>query len=341
MNSHAPLTSPYTLRRRIGDRITGKHPLVADSRPCYNRHNHKGEQVPVTVCVAAICDGIIIFGASDRMITSGDIQFEPEQPKLVSISSSIVAQIAGDASIQSEIMQKVFADVGKRIQSAPTEWWNVRDVAELYRHYYEELRLMHAEHDILAPLGLDRNTWFTKQREMDSGLVKNIATELMNYDWPETATIFSGIDMSGAHIYVARNGAISCQDSVGFAVIGVGERHAGSQMMFAKHSRYKLVPETLLLVYSAKKRAEVAPGVGNGTDMFAIGPSPGSYSSISEEILNGLEEIYRKEQESHQEAAKDARLEVEHYVKEIAAKQAPAETQTAKPSDTGGDTSSD
>lgn len=272
------------------------------------------------------------------MITAGDIQFEPQQTKLYTISNSIVAQVAGDASIQVHIMKRVIEVVVKRIQAAPTEWWNVRDIAELYRHYYEELRLMHAEHDILAPLGLDRNTWLTKQKEMDSELVRKIAMELMNYDWQETAAIFSGVDPSGAHIYVARNGAISCQDSVGFAAIGAGEWHANSQLMFAGHSQYKLVPETLLLVYSAKKRAEVAPGVGKGTDMFAIGPGLGSYTSIPWETLKSLEKIYRKEQKCHQNAAEKARGEADKYVEEIA-KRAVEKAQETKPPDNGGETS--
>jgi hypothetical protein len=292
----------------------------------------------VTVCVAAICSsGDIIYGASDRMITAGDIQFEPQQPKVYPISNSIVAQVAGDASIQAQIMQKVVADVGKRIDTDRANWWNVRDVAELYRHYYEELRLMYAEHDVLAPLNLDRNTWLTKQNEMNSELVRKIATELINYDWQDTAAIFSGVDTSRAHIYVVRKGVISCQDLVGFAAIGAGEWHANSQIMFAGHSKYKPIPDTLLLVYSAKKRGEVAPGVGKATDMFSIGPRLGSYANIAEEIIQSLEKIYCAEQKRHQKAAEKAIVEVNQYVEEIA-KRAVERTQAAEPADIGGET---
>ena len=292
----------------------------------------------MTVCVAAIAQGVI-FGASDRMITAGDIQFEPQQTKIYPLSNSIVAQVAGDASIQSQIMQSVAAEVKRRIQDAPKIWLNVRDVAELYRHYYEELRIMHSERDILAPLTLDRHTWISRQKEMDSELITKIATELMNYEWGETAVIFSGVDSSGAHIYVARNGGISCQDSVGFAAIGAGEWHADSQLMFAGHTKEKPVPETLLLVYSAKRRAEVAPGVGKGTDMFAIGPSLGSYVPIISEI-EGLEEIYLAEQERHNKAAIEARKEADRYVQEIA-KRTIEKTQETKPADIEGKTSAD
>ncbi|MEE8372210.1 MAG: hypothetical protein V3R87_00545 [Dehalococcoidia bacterium] len=292
----------------------------------------------MTVCVAAMCAINTIFGASDRMLTAGDIQFEPEQPKIYPVSNSIAVQVAGDASIQEQIMQAVFRDVGKRIQEAPDEWRNVRDVAELYRRHYQELRLAHAEHDILAPLGLDRNTWLTKQKEMDSGLVIKIATELMNYEWQGTAAIVSGVDTTGAHIYTARDGAISCEDSVGFAAIGAGEGHADSQLMFDRHDRHKSIPETLLLVYSAKKRAEVAPGVGEDTDMFSVGPGLGTFAAIPPDILDGLGDIYQAEQERHREAAETAKGEVTKYVEKLT-KEAAEQAQTTKPLDGGGDTS--
>ena len=59
------------------------------------------------------------------------------------------------------------------------------------------------------------------------------------------------------------NGArVACYDMIGFAAIGIGGWHAQSRFMFAKHTRRSPQPETLLLTYSAKKQAEVAPGVG-------------------------------------------------------------------------------
>ena len=294
----------------------------------------------MTVCVTAICAENIIFGASDRMLTAGDIQFQPQQPKLLPITTSVVTQIAGDASIQADIISLVIADVKQRVEAKPTEWLNVRDVAGLYCHYYDELRLARTEHAILAPLGLDRNTWLTKQNGMDPTLVKNIATELMNYEFPLTAAIFSGVDNSRAHIYVARGGVLTCQDIVGFAAIGAGEWHANSQLMFAGHTRHKSLPETLLSVYSAKKRAEVAPGVGEATDMFTIGPLLGSFMQLLPVMLDSVDAIYKNEQKRHFEANGTAKNEAGQYVNELS-KRAAAETQATKSADTGRETPAD
>lgn len=302
---------------------------------CYNkRKKHGKEHIPVTVCVAAISRNSVIFGASDRMITSGDIQFEPQFTKIFILTKSIVIQIAGDASIQAEIIQRVKADVDNRIQLSPQQWWSVKDVAELYQRHYQDVRLRYEEHSILSPLALDRNTWLTKQKGMNDALVKDVASYLMNCDFPHTAVIFSGVDKTGTHIYVVRDGDIRCQDIVGFAAIGAGEWHASSQLMFAGHDPTKDVPETLYLVFSSKKRGEVAPGVGKGTDMFAIGPALGSYAPITGDVVNDLEGIYKRVQERQSEATNDAKAEVAKYVEELG-KRTVTETQTVPTNDRG------
>jgi hypothetical protein len=86
----------------------------------------------MTVCVAAICKSLVsdlptILGASDRMLTAGDIQFEPQQSKIVALTTSIAIMIAGDSAMQAEVMQNVNADVYRRIEAEPKNWWNVRD----------------------------------------------------------------------------------------------------------------------------------------------------------------------------------------------------------------------
>ncbi len=305
-----------------------KHPHNTDGL-CYSMVRKRRRTIPVTVCVAARCAEGVIFGASDRMLTSGDIEFEPQQPKLYPVSNSIVIQIAGDASVQAQIIQPLHYEVGLLIRANPAEWVKVEAVAELYQKFYDKLRLACAEHDILTPLYLDRNSWLTKQNEMESGLVKDITGRLMNYNFAPIGAIISGVDTSGAHIYVFQDGAISCQDAVGFAAIGIGEWHASSQLMFARHSPLKSIPETLLSVYIAKKRAEVAPGVGADTDMFAVGPRPGSYVVITPNILNGLEKIYQKELAEQGRIQSSANSEIRQFVTELA--QQMQGTQATKP----------
>src|SRR4051812_28874420 len=85
----------------------------------------------MTVCVAAICQ-TNIFGAADQMLTAGNIQFEPPASKIVYLTNSIVAMLAGDSAIHSEIGQVVKREIHKKIQAAPDVWVSVNDVADLF-----------------------------------------------------------------------------------------------------------------------------------------------------------------------------------------------------------------
>ena len=91
----------------------------------------------LTVCVAAICNNENIVGAADRMLTAGDVEFEPPQTKVLAVTSSIALMIAGDASLQIEIIHVLQARVAEQIRSTPDEWIKVRTVADCYYRYFQ------------------------------------------------------------------------------------------------------------------------------------------------------------------------------------------------------------
>jgi hypothetical protein len=150
-------------------------------------------------------------------------------------------------------------------------------------------------------------------------LVNDIAKELLDFPMPEAETIVTGTDEHGAHIFVIANGELSCRDNVGFAAIGVGYWHANSYLMFAGHTRAKLLPETLLAAYSAKRRAEVAPGVGPATDMFMVGLGKllGSYTPVASILIDTLEHIYQTERDSIGGANRGAVDAINQYVTKV------------------------
>ena len=54
----------------------------------------------MTLCVALLFDGgASVATASDRMITSGDVKFEPLEGKVWQITSAIGVMIAGHAAL--------------------------------------------------------------------------------------------------------------------------------------------------------------------------------------------------------------------------------------------------
>lgn len=274
------------------------------------------------------------------MLTAGDVQFEPVQPKIWPLSTSVCVMVAGDSSLQTEILESVRRDVQARVEAEPNNWWKVGDIAELYAHYYCTVRQKRSERALLAPFGLNHNTFISRQSEMAESFVRQIATELVNFSLPDVSAIFTGTDPEGTHIFVANNADIACFDSVGFASIGIGRWHANSQFMFASHDRSKPFPDTLLLTYAAKKRAEVAPGVGEGTDMFTIGPLLGSYSPVIPDVLVELERMYQATRDRERRASLTANEEVNQYVQNLIAAAIPKEQKVAT-SDGGGNTPAD
>lgn len=276
------------------------------------------EVIPVTVCVAAICDNSTIIGASDRMLTAGNVQFEPTFPKIYSFTSSITAMVSGDMTLQSELISDMYSHINSMlIAQPPPDWFNVKDIAYLYAEFYSSLKSKRAERDYLIPVSLTRETFIIRQNELSPGLIDKLTKELINYDLPSSSAIFAGIDKTGPHLYIVHNGEVSCQDAVGFASIGAGWYHANSHLMFARYARNQSMSRALLLTYTAKKRAEVAPGVGSDTDMFMIGPTLGSSITIKSEIVGDLQKMYVASVKSHEKADKIAERKANEYVEQI------------------------
>lgn len=227
--------------------------------------------------------------------------------------------IAGDVAVQTEAVQEVASVVGRRVQDEPDNWWNVGDVASLYSEAYNRARLKRAANKVLAPLGLNAGTFLQWQQQMDPALLLQLASDMKSFYSPQTSVIFAGIDPTGPHVYVANNSDITCKDYVGFAAIGAGDWHANSQFMFNGHTVKRPFPETLLLTYSAKRHAQVAPGVGEATDMFIIGPQLGTYLSIGDHVLEKLARIYRDSRKRLQRVAQQAEKDINSYVEELRA----------------------
>ena len=285
----------------------------------------------MTVCIAAIAEKNTLIGVSDRMLTAGngDIEFEPEQGKFWALSSSIVALIAGDSTIQGELLKQTHKQVKDWIFADPNTWVSVKDVASLYCQKFRELRREQAEAVVLCPLGLDIQSFLSYQSTMERELVNQIANRLIEWEFPEALeTIFIGMDTDGPvgingeklvypQMYVTYYDKLSCLNTVGFAAIGIGKAHADSQFTFTGHWPMKPFDETLLLAYAAKKRAEAAPGVGKSTDILVVGPHLGRTVKILDNHLEELDKIYRKSRSASLRAVKIAQKETKIFVERI------------------------
>lgn len=316
---------------------------------------------PLTVCIAAICGGTI-FGASDRMMTSGDVEFEPEldsilkpeipgplfnlNTKIIPLTTSVAVMTAGDSGLQSELVTLLARWVKSQLEVDINKWLSVSETAEAYLDIYDKVKLQHAKHSIFPKYGLSGAAFATQQKQLSESLITRVIAEMEEFDGTFSAkygieTIITGVDNDSGfpapHIYSitksAGNDLKACCDSLGFAAIGSGARHAESQFMLAGHSRHSYSPETLLLTYLAKKRSEVAPGVGKGTNMFTIGPALGGFTmleNISDFQMEKIDSIFQALEKDQQNAFKRAKNKTANYIEEMFRKR--AEAQPKQPS---------
>jgi hypothetical protein len=270
----------------------------------------------MTVCIAARCFDHYVIGTADRLKAGGDVSFEPEVPKFEILTNSIIAMTAGDVDLQAEIFRDLRNDINSRMKNEPQSWLDVSFVAELYLYYRNNAKNRRIAHQVLAPFGLNITTFFEKQRSMLDSFVQLITNQIGMFQLPPISCIITGLDLTGTHIYVVDDLGVCCKDKIGFASIGIGSRHAESQMMNGGHSHESSIDEAVTLVHAAKKRAEVSPGVGKTTDMFSVGNQLGVHFILPPPMIDTLETAYAKMKEREKEALEGAYKDLQKFFDE-------------------------
>lgn len=267
----------------------------------------------MTVCIAAICESGIV-GISDRMVTNGDIEFEHPASKIIQLTPTIVAMMAGNDSFQMEILEQVRDYICLEKSTASL---NVKEVVELYNISKKNIENKKIEQNILYPLGLS----YEKLSDVYLPLVKLDIHNYKRFDIPPTSVIIAGIDYKGSHIYTIDkyngdyNNHSNCHDRIGFAAIGIGARHASSQLMLSSYDSNCSFSHTLLSVHNAKKRSEVAPGVGANTDIILI--QKDGCILIKPEIISNLDKIYKEIIKKERNIQLSANNKVDKYIANI------------------------
>jgi hypothetical protein len=260
----------------------------------YNRKKTKRGLIKLSVCVATISNNEVVLGATDKMITAGDIQYQPNSSKIWLFTNAIAALVAGDIQTQKLIFDSVYISIFQNFYKTHPDKIFVKDIANNYVNQYNVEKKLFIERKILSQFGLTMESYLAKQGQMSSAFIDQISKKMDAIEFPEIETLFIGRDIVGPHIYSIFDNEIICNDSIGFAAIGVGKYHAESHLMFNKYSPATRGQEALLYTHRAKKIAETAPGVGNETDMIAIGPRAGSHCILPIDIISALDKFYEQ-----------------------------------------------
>jgi 20S proteasome alpha/beta subunit len=251
----------------------------------------------MTVCAAAICtisrtldsEEFAIVGISDRMFTSGDVEYEPRsQTKFWWMPpAKTVALASGSWPISHLVTGRTLFIIEQQGID------NVSDAAKLQSEQYAFYRKEFLERLILAPLGMDTNSFARRQKQLLPEIALEITHQLRNYDL-QTESILCGFDKSGPHVYQVSETGYTCHDAAGFYASGSGSRQFETIFMSHGYDCSWSVPEALLLLYRAKKNAEASPGVGKLTDMFVMNKDNGFTGLFNDATLGALDGHYKR-----------------------------------------------
>ena len=256
--------------------------------------------------------GPAIVTASDRMITAGDVEYEPNQTKICVLTRNVLILIAGDYVIHSEAL----IHLQRQLVALPEIDPGV--IAESYAAYIRQIKYRHAANRILAPVGLDHESFYEKQHALHPDLLARLSNQLQNYESPNTEAIVAGTDNRGiAQLYlVDQHSVVSCHNDVGFIAIGIGAWHAKSTLMRAGYINSMQYAVAAGMAYAAKKAGEIAPGVGKtATDMHLV--TRVGWELVLPAFKTKIESVYADFDKKRNDLAIDAIKELDSFLSQF------------------------
>jgi 20S proteasome alpha/beta subunit len=259
----------------------------------------------VTICAAAMYlaeetpEGkkYRLLTISDRMQSAGNIEYEDHFSSKVYKLGPATAVCLGSGETnalytlvglaQQQLQQKYPGEVRASAIS-------IYEVAGIYARQFSSLRRTRAEQVHLAPLGLDIASFTQSAPELAKDLAEKLQREELGVQ-----LIIAGMDTAGPHIYgVGRRDDYGrelpyedCHDANGFFAVGSGDWQFRSMFMSHSYNSEWGFWEALFLLYSAKKKAEAAAGVGRVTDIVLVDES--SMRDLDDSVMEAVDEYYR------------------------------------------------
>ena len=140
------------------------------------------EALPMTICAAAICqhphrerdgkDHPSVITISDRMLSSGDIEFEPDVAKVRPLSSSIVCLFANDRDLSHTISEAT--------RRAIDDNTSVEDAADTYASNYLALQRKRAEAKYLKPFDLTYEKFVSILADSNSNFLSALFQQILD-----------------------------------------------------------------------------------------------------------------------------------------------------------------
>lgn len=238
----------------------------------------------MTICIAALAEGkkrIILV--ADQMITASipiAYQFETSDVrKIYDLSSNVVLLTAGNALFASEIFEKSKKEI-EADKSVSPENRTVEQLAEIVRRNFQILRRGIVERSVLEPRGLNLSSYYQMQQKLHQAVVQEVENQLINTNIGVDLIVAGHDPSGGCHIYsVTHPGIAVCHDELGYVAVGSGAPHAMYSIIGSSYKKSLPLEEVKKIASEAKKKSEVAPGVGVDTTIQTLPNDGGSETS--------------------------------------------------------------
>lgn len=263
------------------ERFDGFHPPDGGDK-------RQKEVVEVTQLVGAICDkGKALVAVSDRMLTGPASTYEQSMSKGVFLSDNAFAMLCGSV------------EIGYSIANWACQYVRENNLTKLNRiveqtgRAFQEAREHQIVQNYLGRYGIrSMKHWHQVQRELRDGVATTLAAQIQAYKL-DVQLMVAGISDGRAHLYVVNDSkGIEPRYMTGFCCVGSGWIHAATTFARYSYDMSFSLSEALYVAYEAKGRAELAPGVGQATDVFVV-DSRGIHV-ITQETHGQLKEMYEK-----------------------------------------------
>ncbi len=254
----------------------------------------------MTQLVGAICDnGKRVITVSDRMVSTGDMTLSYERPRLkgVRISNKAVVMTAG--TVHEPELVRIGCEEAKGKDK-------IQDIVDALIDVYHRIREKYVVDEVLRPEGIKSlGEWHELQSKLHDAIVIRMDRQITEYDL-SLYMLLAGYDTEGHLIRIENPGTCSSYDNLSYCCVGIGNRHADTIFAYHKYSREFALNEAIYIAFEAKKRAEMAGGVGPSTDILIIDQN--GVNIVKEETVNQLEVIYNERESRSQTSGFDKKI---------------------------------
>jgi 20S proteasome alpha/beta subunit len=215
------------------------------------------------------------------------IEYEHEIEKIVKVFPNFYVLMAGTVNNAVDIVEKA--------KSSTKESDSYYKKFEKFKEAYSVYRKEKIEDVILGTQGFTSITDFQqRQNTLSKEVVMSIQNLIANANL-QTLMILVALENHKCYIKVLNHPG-DLINPLEYAVIGSGDLHATQSLISARYKKSEDVDTATYLVFEAKKRAEVAPGVGNMTDMIVLYYNDSGeliYKKLTDDELGKLDEVYK------------------------------------------------